>query len=136
MSSSPSSGQSNSRSDRHFEVVRDEAGTVTGVLVSEPDCPDRIQSIEELRLRVNSLRDSAIRYGGHLILAEGNLEAWTVGSLRSRFTLSIPYLEGLQMFSEPRTAGAFMSILETSERKLLDWLNSIPNFPSETYDLD
>ncbi|MDO8733221.1 MAG: hypothetical protein Q7L55_11750 [Actinomycetota bacterium] len=135
MSQSPSGSRTSTRLARHFEAVRDASGMVTGVLATEQHYPDRTYSIDELRLRVNGLRNIAVRYGGHLLLAEGNIEAWTVGVLHSRVTLSIPYLEGLQMFSEPRTAGAFMSILEESERRLFDWLNTLPGFTSEIDDL-
>jgi hypothetical protein len=116
---------------REFAAVRDDIGTVTGVLVTEQHYPDRTFSVDELRLRVNGLRNIANRYGGRLLMAEGRIEAWSVGVLANRVTISIPDLEALQLFSEPRVAGVFMSILEESERKLFHWLNSLPGLTSE-----
>ncbi|MDP2014616.1 MAG: hypothetical protein Q8L05_10370 [Actinomycetota bacterium] len=121
---------------RQIEAVRDASGIVTGVLVAQTHFPDRIYSLDELRLRVNGLRNIAIRYGGRLLIAEGRIEAWSVGVLANRVTISIPDLEALQLFSEPRVAGVFMSILEESERKLFQWLNSLPGFTSEITETD
>ena len=111
---------------RTVEAVREPSGMVTGVLVTESGQPDELHSIDELRARVNSLRGTVNRYGGRLLVAEGNLEAWTLGILGSRVTISIPNFEGLLMLREPRTAGDFLSILEASEIRLSDWLDKLP----------
>lgn len=132
MPQSPLSGQPNDRLGRRIEAVRDDSGLVTGVLVAEPHHPERIYSIQALRLRVNGLRNIAFRYGGQLLLAEGNIEAWSIGILASRITISIPNLEALQMLREPRAAGDFMLILEESERRLFKWLSDLPDFAGES----
>lgn len=123
--------QTDAQVTRQVEAVRDSSGTVIGVCVSEQHLPDRVYSLDELRLRVNGLRNIVNRYGGRLIMSEGRIEAWSIGVLASRVTISIPDFETLQWFSEPRVAGVFMSILEESERKLFHWLNTLPGFTSE-----
>ena len=127
MSQGHASDPSSAHVTRHIEAMRDASGTLTGVLVTEPNQADIVHPVDELRDRVNDLRGIVNRYGGRLLMAEGNLEAWTLGILGNQVTISIPSFELLLMLREPRTAGVFLSILEASERRLSEWLDKLPD---------
>jgi len=100
---------------------------VTGVVVRIAHAGEQWHSMAELRSRVNELRSLAVRYLGRLLLSESNLEAWTIGTLGTRFTLIIPSLEILQTLRDPHAAANFMSVLEASELRFAEWLRSQPD---------
>lgn len=108
-----------------IQLCRDRHGRVEEVILLNHGQLNRVTraiSVEQLELRVATLRNVALKYDGIPVKAEGGFEVWAIGDRGARFTITIPSVEALIRAGNSTLAASFMDALTASEEKLGSWL--------------